>query len=55
MLLLVTTATRGLAQDDFTTINDDGEIRLPGQKANKSDSLGRGKKVIPREIGRAHV
>ena len=50
ILLLVTAATRGLAQDDFTTINDDGEIRLPGQKANKSDSLGRGKKVIPRGL-----
>ncbi|RRD02051.1 putative porin [Prevotella sp. OH937_COT-195] len=50
ILALTAVTTAGLAQNDFTSINEDGEITMPGQTRNKTDSLGNRHKEIPKGL-----
>ena len=48
MLMVMTTTV--MAQIDFSSINEDGEIMTPAKRKNKSDSLGTKHKEIPKGL-----
>ena len=50
LYLLIAITTTVMAQEDYTSINEDGEIMNASQRRSRSDSLGNGHKEIPRGL-----
>ena len=50
LYLLIAITTTVMAQEDYTSINEDGEIMDASQRRSRSDSLGNGHKEIPRGL-----
>ena len=50
LYLLIAITTTVMAQEDYTSINEDGEIMNASQRKSRSDSLGNGHKEIPRGL-----
>lgn len=48
--LLIAVTTTVIAQNDYSSINEDGEIMNASQRRNRQDSLGNGHKEIPRGL-----
>lgn len=50
LCIIIATTTNVMAQEDYTSINEDGEIMNPAQRRNRNDSLGSSHKEIPRGL-----
>lgn len=50
LCLIIAITTNVMAQEDYTSINEDGEIMNPAQRRNRNDSLGSSHKEIPRGL-----